>query len=73
MKTIEQKRAEAKERQAEYDKLSVEEKLKRLPQGASERQRAKLLKQQRTVLIGRDAKIASDKAEDRKRKKVKVS
>lgn len=74
MKTIEQKRTEAQKRQAEYDTLSIEEKLSRLPEGGSARQRAKLHKQQTTEKIERviTQKVVEDKAkEERKNLKAK--
>lgn len=37
------RRQQAEARQAEYDKLSIEEKLARLPKDGSKKQRAKLL------------------------------
>lgn len=43
MKTLEQKRLEAIERQKSYNRLSVKEKLNRLGDFKAERQRKKLL------------------------------
>jgi hypothetical protein len=52
-----ERRKAAEARQAEYDKLSLEEKLARLPPDGANKQRAKLLKQ----LAERDQVVASKK------------
>lgn len=60
----EEKRKQAEARKAEYDKLSVQEKLDRLPEGKCNRQRARY-----TSILQKEAEKKAVAAEAKKEKK----